>query len=142
MSRRGMTAKGRTTGGDGEGEIDLTPMLDVVFIMLIFFIVTSSFVKEPGIDIELIASNSTSDLKRREADIAVRAFRPTQPDLIVKKLKDQHIRLYATEDYLEGIGNPSTADEFSNATFIGFDRSERLISGLNELGFQLDQSHL
>ena len=35
----------------GEGEIDLTPMLDVVFIMLIFFIVTSSFVKEPGIEI-------------------------------------------------------------------------------------------
>ncbi len=35
-------------GGAGEGDIDLTPMLDVVFIMLIFFIVTSSFVKEPG----------------------------------------------------------------------------------------------
>jgi biopolymer transport protein ExbD len=32
-------------------QIDLTPMLDVVFIMLIFFIVTSSFVKEPGIEI-------------------------------------------------------------------------------------------
>ncbi len=31
-----------------EGEINLTPMLDVVFIMLIFFIVTASFVKEPG----------------------------------------------------------------------------------------------
>ncbi len=31
-----------------ESQIDLTPMLDVVFIMLIFFIVTSSFVKEPG----------------------------------------------------------------------------------------------
>ena len=34
--------------GAGEGEIDLTPMLDVVYIMLFFFIVTSSFVKEPG----------------------------------------------------------------------------------------------
>lgn len=34
-----------------ENQIDLTPMLDVVFIMLIFFIVTSSFVKEPGIEI-------------------------------------------------------------------------------------------
>jgi len=35
-----------------ETEINLTPMLDVVFIMLIFFIVTAVFVKEPGIDIE------------------------------------------------------------------------------------------
>ena len=33
-----------------EGEINITPMLDIVFIMLIFFIVTTSFVKEPGID--------------------------------------------------------------------------------------------
>ena len=33
------------------GKIDLTPMLDVVFIMLIFFIVTSSFVKEPGVEL-------------------------------------------------------------------------------------------
>jgi biopolymer transport protein ExbD len=39
-------------GQDGDGdEINLTPMLDVVFIMLIFFIVTASFVKEAGIDV-------------------------------------------------------------------------------------------
>ena len=34
-----------------ETEVNLTPMLDVVFIMLIFFIVTASFVKEAGIDV-------------------------------------------------------------------------------------------
>ena len=34
-----------------ESEINLTPMLDVVFIMLIFFIVTASFIKESGIDV-------------------------------------------------------------------------------------------
>ncbi len=36
---------------DDESEIDLTPMLDVVFIMLIFFIVTASFVKESGLEV-------------------------------------------------------------------------------------------
>ena len=36
---------------DEESQIDLTPMLDVVFIMLIFFIVTSTFVKEAGVDV-------------------------------------------------------------------------------------------
>ncbi|HEX7080294.1 MAG TPA: biopolymer transporter ExbD [Gammaproteobacteria bacterium] len=35
---------------DDEAEIDLTPMLDVTFIMLIFFIVTSTFIRETGID--------------------------------------------------------------------------------------------
>jgi biopolymer transport protein ExbD len=42
---------GRGARAQEENQIDLTPMLDVVFIMLIFFIVTSSFVKEPGVDI-------------------------------------------------------------------------------------------
>ena len=34
-----------------ESEINITPMLDVVFIMLIFFIVTANFIKEPGLEI-------------------------------------------------------------------------------------------
>ena len=37
--------------GDEDAAIDMTPMLDIVFIMLIFFIVTTSFVKEAGIDV-------------------------------------------------------------------------------------------
>ncbi|WP_435274431.1 ExbD/TolR family protein [Psychrobium sp. nBUS_13] len=36
---------------DDEAEVDMTPMLDIVFIMLIFFIVTTSFVKEAGFDV-------------------------------------------------------------------------------------------
>jgi biopolymer transport protein ExbD len=39
-------------GEEEENEINLTPMLDVVFIMLIFFIVTASFIKEAGIEVE------------------------------------------------------------------------------------------
>lgn len=39
-------------GGEGGGDdINVTPLMDIVFIMLIFFIVTSTFVKEPGIEI-------------------------------------------------------------------------------------------
>ena len=41
----------RRSSGQEEAEVDLTPMLDVVFIMLIFFIVTASFVKEVGIEL-------------------------------------------------------------------------------------------
>ena len=38
-------------GGGAEDDVNLTPMLDVVFILLIFFIVTEQFIKEPGVDI-------------------------------------------------------------------------------------------
>jgi biopolymer transport protein ExbD len=41
----------RRTRDEEESEVNMTPMLDVVFIMLIFFIVTASFVKEAGIDV-------------------------------------------------------------------------------------------
>ena len=46
-----MARRRRRSAADDEDEVNLTPMLDVVFIMLIFFIVTASFVKESGIDI-------------------------------------------------------------------------------------------
>jgi len=43
---------GAIGGEEEENEINLTPMLDVVFIMLIFFIVTATFIKEAGIQVE------------------------------------------------------------------------------------------
>ena len=74
MSRRDFAA-GRQSGaqGGGEGEIDLTPMLDVVFIMLIFFIVTSSFVKEPGVDIAKVEAVTTDACERGTIIFAVNA---------------------------------------------------------------------
>ena len=67
-----MTAGSRAGAeGGGEGEIDLTPMLDVVFIMLIFFIVTSSFVKEPGVDITKIEAVTTDPCERGTIIFAV-----------------------------------------------------------------------
>lgn len=41
----------RVSTDDSDVELDMTPMLDVVFILLIFFIVTSVFIKEPGTDV-------------------------------------------------------------------------------------------
>ncbi len=46
-----MRRKHRHTNQDETSEIDMTPMLDIVFIMLIFFIVTASFIKESGIEV-------------------------------------------------------------------------------------------
>ena len=79
------------TDSDSEASVDITPMLDVVFIMLIFFIVTATFVKESGIDVNrpqaqtavvkekaniLIAIDASNKvwINRREVDL--RAVRP------------------------------------------------------------------
>lgn len=92
---------------------------------------------EPKITIEIIATSTTSDLRRREADIAIRNFRPTQPELIAKKIKDVSARLYATPEYLKEIGKPKTIEDLNRADFISFDETEGLISGLNALGLSL-----
>jgi len=95
----------------------------------------------PGIDVEIIASNSASDLGRREADIAIRSFRPTQAELIARKIKDVPARLYASKDYLKRIGMPKSAADLERADFIDFDDTGMLLNGLNALGLNLTQSN-
>mgnify|MGYP003635357802 FL=1 len=58
---------------DDEAGIDLTPMLDIVFIMLIFFIVTSSFIKESGITVERPSAASAAEQPKGNILIAVSA---------------------------------------------------------------------
>ena len=80
MSRR---KKGRA--GDDTNEIDLTPMLDVVFIMLIFFIVTASFVKESGINPNVPEPNNNPPPENAEPNILVRISADNQIWLLEKE---------------------------------------------------------
>ena len=56
---------------EDETEINITPMLDIVFIMLIFFIVTTSFVKEPGIDPRRPTADTAEEKSRANVLIAI-----------------------------------------------------------------------
>ena len=80
MSRR---KKGRA--GDDTNEIDLTPMLDVVFIMLIFFIVTASFVKESGINPNVPEPNNNPPPPNADPNILVRISADNQIWLLEKE---------------------------------------------------------
>ena len=55
------------TSAEDEAQIDMTPMLDIVFIMLIFFIVTTSFVKEKGLDVNRPEDNQAKNDKPSKA---------------------------------------------------------------------------
>jgi biopolymer transport protein ExbD len=61
----------RLRRADDEAQINITPMLDIVFIMLIFFIVTTSFVKEFGVDVNRPSSTPVEEQQQSEV-IAVR----------------------------------------------------------------------
>jgi biopolymer transport protein ExbD len=64
--------KRRQTGAD-ESEVNMTPMLDVVFIMLIFFIVTASFVKESGIEVNRPDAATAEKKERGNILVAISA---------------------------------------------------------------------
>lgn len=67
-----MSRMKKGSAGDDSNEIDLTPMLDVVFIMLIFFIVTASFVKEQGINPNVPPPNPNPPEENAPQNILVR----------------------------------------------------------------------
>ena len=55
-----------------DAEINITPMLDIVFIMLIFFIVTTSFVKEKGLEVSRPSSSPPKEVQQDKGPIVVR----------------------------------------------------------------------
>jgi DNA-binding transcriptional LysR family regulator len=97
--------------------------------------------REPGIDIEIVASNTPSDLRRREADIAIRNFRPTDPELVARKVRDMAGHLYAATSYLDRLGRPITLAKLNQADFVGFARTPALIDRLRPLGLELSQKN-
>jgi len=57
---------------DDEAEINITPMLDIVFIMLIFFIVTTSFVKEKGLEVSRPSNTPPKEIREKKGPIVVK----------------------------------------------------------------------
>ncbi len=82
---------------DDEQEINITPMLDVVFIMLIFFIVTASFVKESGIEVDRPSSTTAVVKEKGNILVAITATgeiwidrRPVDPRAIRANIERLH----------------------------------------------------
>jgi len=133
-SQISLTASGQSQTIDGQVSITASDVMSTYFL--------PPFLKQlrdvaPGIEVDVIASNSVSDLTRREADIAIRHVRPEQPDLIAKLVRQSSAHLYASTGYLDVHGRPRSARELSDAHFIGYDSAERMVVLLNSLGLSL-----
>ena len=93
--------------------------------------------RAPGLQIEIIASNETSDLRRREADIAIRHKRPQDENLFAKRLRDTTGQLYASKAYMDEVGRPSNATDLANMHFVGFDAPEQRLGLMASRGIEL-----
>ena len=89
--------------------------------------------RHPEIDIELVLSNKTEDLSRRDADIAVRMMRPTQGALLARKVGSLGVGFYAAPDYVARHGLPQDLAGLRDRPMIGFDRVAPPIEALKDL---------
>ncbi|KJZ20764.1 LysR family transcriptional regulator [Loktanella sp. S4079] len=97
-------------------------------------------IDEPDIEIELVPTDDTQNLLYREADIAVRMFRPTQLDLVTKHIGDLQIGMFAAHSYLQRRGVPQTVEELLTHDFVGYDRSRMIIDGMRAVGIEVDRT--
>lgn len=95
----------------------------------------------PGIEIEIIASNSIDDLMRREADIAIRHVQPDHGDLMSRRCRDTELALYAATSFIEKFGRPAHPDDLTEAPFIGFARDDTTDRELNRRGIPVTRSN-
>jgi DNA-binding transcriptional LysR family regulator len=78
--------------------------------------------EQPGLELELSVSNQADNLLRRDADIAVRFFRPDQDDVIAVHVGNTELGLFAHERYLARFGEPVDFEVPEGAFVAGFDR--------------------
>ena len=94
---------------------------------------------EPQIAIELVPSDDTRNLLYREADIAVRMYRPTQLDLITQHIGEIPLGVFAARSYLAERGMPKTLADLPSHDFVGYDSNTAIIEGFAETGAKVDR---
>lgn len=98
--------------------------------------------KHPLIDIELVVANQTDNLLKREADIAVRMFRPEQTALVAIKIGDTPIGLFAHRSYIKRRGVPTEFDELESHCLIGHDSKIEISRALVAMGIPVHRGQL
>ncbi len=92
-------------------------------------------VQEPAIQLELVATDATENLLYREADIAVRMYRPEQMDIVSRYLGDVPLCFCAARSYLDRAGRPEKPGDLFDHDLVGFDANEQIITKMREKGW-------
>ena len=95
----------------------------------------------PNVALETVPSDSAENLLLREADIAIRMFRPTQLELVTRHLGDLPIVPAAHQSYLDRRGMPQGIPDLYSHDLIGLDRSDLIIVHAQKIGLPLRREH-
>ncbi|MBN9669535.1 LysR family transcriptional regulator [Roseibium aggregatum] len=138
-SRISLAASGQSQQVEGLVTISAT---DLMAAYVLPDILNSLREKAPGIEIKVLCTNSLSDLRRREADIAIRHVEPDHPDLFARKLREAPARIFGASAYLRTFDRPLTAKDAPDLDFIGFDNNEELIGYLRAFGLDVSEANI
>lgn len=129
----------RTASGDASevsGAVRLTAS-EMIGVEVLPEILAAFSADYPKVEFELVATNETADLLRRDADIAVRMVRPSQGALIAQKVGNIQFGMYTRADYLARRGRPETLEALADHAIIGFDRETTSVQALQGIGLKL-----
>ncbi len=135
-ARLRLAAEGRSA--DLRGTVRITASL-VVSHFLLPAIIAKMRQSLPEVDIELVPSDTAENLIFREADIAIRMYRPTELDVITRHVADQELGLYASREYLDRAGRPASFSKLSALDFVGLDKNDQMIRAMRDIGMNVDR---
>ena len=132
-----LTARGHATGIEGTVRITASRVVSHVILPPILARLRAEV---PGIQIDLVPSDTTENLLFGEADIALRMYRPTQPDLVARQIGSLPLGLYAAKSYLDRRSRPTSVEELLAHDFIGQDRMDQIIRVMRTMGMDVSRS--
>ncbi|WP_416362819.1 LysR family transcriptional regulator [Pseudomonas sp. NFX183] len=109
---------------------------EVIGVEVLPPIITALRRQHPHLRVELILTNRLIDLLQLEADIAVRMVRPSQEQLLARRVGLIEVGLHARDDYLQERGMPVQMQDLAGHSVIGFDQENAFIHSLAIKGFE------
>jgi len=89
-----------------DADINITPLLDIVFIMLIFFIVTTSFVKEKGLEVSRPSNSPPKEIKKNKGPIVIKIDSNGNISLKGRMLENEAVRANLEREKAEKPDSP------------------------------------
>jgi DNA-binding transcriptional LysR family regulator len=126
-----LAAAGRAEEVSGAVRISATDAFSAYLLPDIFARIRQA---APQVALTISASNALSDLRRREADIAIRHVRPTEPELIGRLVCEMEARFYASESWVRANGMPASRASLSGHDLMGMDPPEQFSAHLRGIG--------
>jgi len=133
-----LTASGQSQSVEGRVSITASDMMSALFLPRVLMRLQD---EAPGILIEIQVANEIRNLQKREADIAIRHVRPTQPDLIAKLVTTTSAHFYASPKYFHRHGMITQPSDLADAVMMGYEPIDEIIEMLNSIGCPVSHSN-